>query len=172
MVVKNHNDNPRSSFRPAQCRNEENVMAEVKATVHYGGNDFFVGISPAGHAMVMETNGDRASAVTPIELLLTAVGACMASDVVDILRKKRETVTDYRIEVTGTRRSDFPCSFESIKLHHVLIGENLSEQAVKQALDLSDTNYCSVAATLRPTAAVSVTFEILQTRTATNEVHA
>jgi uncharacterized OsmC-like protein len=53
-------------------------MAELKATVHYGGNDFFIGISPAGHALVMETNGERASAATPIEILLTAVGACMA----------------------------------------------------------------------------------------------
>ncbi len=78
-------------------------MAEVKSIVHYGGNDFFIGISPGGHAQVMETNGERASAATPIELLLNAVGACMASDVVDILRKKREIVTDYRVEVCGTQ---------------------------------------------------------------------
>ncbi len=84
------------------------------------------------------------------------------SDVVDILRKKREVITGYRIEVTGTRRSDFPRSFETIRLHHVLTGENLSEQAVKQALDLSNTKYCSVAATLRPTANISVTYEIQQ----------
>jgi hypothetical protein len=61
---------------------------------------------------VMETNGDRAFAVTPIELLLIAVGGCMASDVVDILRKKRQFVSDYKVEVIGERREDFPRSFQ------------------------------------------------------------
>jgi putative redox protein len=137
-------------------------MAEMKAVVHYGENDFFIGISPGGHSSIMETNGERASAATPIELLLIAVGGCMASDVVDILRKKREKVTDYRIEVTGQRREDFPRSFKTIKLHHVIKGDALSELAVKQAIELSDSKYCSVAGTLRPSAEVSVTFEVLQ----------
>ncbi len=137
-------------------------MAEMKTTVHYGGNDFFIGISPAGHAQVMETNGDRASAATPIELLLIAVGGCMASDVVDILRKKRQIVSDYKVKVVGERREDFPRSFKSIKLHHILTGESLSENAVKQAIELADSKYCSVAATLRPTAEISVTFEVVE----------
>jgi putative redox protein len=137
-------------------------MAELKSIVQYGGNDFFIGTSPGGHAQVMETNGERAAAPTPLEVLLTAVGACMASDVVDILKKKREVLTDYRIEVTGTRRETFPRSFETIKLHHVLTGEGLSETAVKQAIELSDSKYCSVAATLRPTADVTISFEIVE----------
>ena len=137
-------------------------MAETKATVHYGGNDFFIGISPAGHAQVMETNGDRAAAATPIELLLIAVGGCMASDVVDILRKKRQFVSDYKVEVIGERREDFPRSFKSIRLHHILTGESLSESATKQAIELSNSKYCSVAATLRPTAEISVTFEVVE----------
>ena len=85
----------------------------------------------------------------------------MASDVVDILRKKHEEITGYKIEVTGERREDFPRSFKSIKLHHILTGESLSESAVKQAIELSDSKYCSVAATLRPTADVSVTYQIV-----------
>jgi putative redox protein len=141
-------------------------MAETKATVHYGGNDFFIGISPAGHAQVMETNGERASAATPIELLLIAVGGCMASDVVDILRKKREQVTDYRVEVRGERREESPRSFKRIQLHHILTGPDLSKKAVQQAIELSDAKYCSVAATLRPTAEVSVTFEVVQAASA------
>ena len=137
-------------------------MAELKATVHYGENDFFIGISPGGHSSIMETNGERASAATPIELLLIAVGGCMASDVVDILRKRREAVSEYRIEVTGERREEFPRSFKTIRLHHVLTGESLSESSVKQAIELSDSKYCSVAATLRPTAEVTVSYEIVQ----------
>jgi len=137
-------------------------MADLKATVHYGGNDFFIGISPSGHSMVMDTNGERRSAATPVELLLIAVGGCMGSDVVDILRKKRERVTDYRVEIRGERRTDFPRSFSKIQLHHIIKGHNVSEAAVKHAIELSDSKYCSVAATLRPTAEISVTFEVLQ----------
>ena len=137
-------------------------MKELKATVHYGGNDFFIGISPGGHAQTIETNADRRNAATPIELLLIAVGSCMASDVVDILRKKREHVTDYRIEVKGERREDFPRSFKKIQLHHILTGYGLSSSSVEQAISLSDSKYCSVAATLRPSAEISVSFEVLQ----------
>jgi putative redox protein len=137
-------------------------MAEMKASVHYGGNDFFIGISPGGHAQVMETNGERASAATPVELLLVALGGCTGSDVVDILRKKREQITDYRIELHGERRTDSPRSFKKIRLRHIIKGRNISEAAVKQAIELSDSKYCSVAATLRPTVEISVSFEIIQ----------
>lgn len=64
------------------------------------------------------------------------------------------------------RRSELPRSFEKISLHHVLTGENLSELAVKQAIELSDSKYCSVAASLRPSARVDVTFEVLQVQQA------
>jgi putative redox protein len=136
-------------------------MAETKATVHYGGDDFFIGISPGGHAQVMETS-DRNAAATPVELLLVALGGCTGSDIVDILRKKREQITDYRIEVHGERRTDFPRSFKKIRLRHIIKGHNLSEAAVKHAVELSDSKYCSVAATLRPTVEISVSFEIVQ----------
>jgi len=137
-------------------------MADSKATIHYGGNDFFIGISPGGHSLVMETDGERHSAATPVELLLIALGGCMGADIVEILRKKREEVTDYRVEVRGERREDFPRSFKKIQMHHIIKGRNVSEKSVKQAIELSDTKYCSVAASLRPTAEISSTFEILQ----------
>lgn len=136
-------------------------MAETKATVHYGGNDFFIGIGPGGQALVMETNGERGSAPNPAELLLIAIGGCMGSDVVDILRKKHEQVTEYRIEVQGERRVDFPRSYKKIRLHHVVKGPNVSEDSVKQAIELSNSKYCSVAATLRPTAEISVSFDVV-----------
>lgn len=141
-------------------------MAEIKATVHYGGNDFFIGISPGGHALVMETNGERASAATPVELLLVALGGCTGSDIVDILKKKREQVTDYRIEVHGERRTDFPRSFKTIRIRHIIKGRNISEAAVKHAVELSDSKYCSVAATLRPAAEISMTYDIVEEKSA------
>ena len=135
-------------------------MAEMKATVHYGGNDFFVGISPRGHAQVMETNSERGAAATPVEMLLIALGGCTGSDVVTILRKKREHVTDYRIEVSGERRTDHPRSFTTMHLRHIIKGKNISASAVQQAIELSEQKYCSVAATFRPTVSISSSYEI------------
>ena len=137
-------------------------MSDNKAIVHYGGNGFFIGISPGGHSLIMETDGVRASAATPVGLLLIAVGGCTGVDVVEILRKKREQVTDYRIEVRGERRETFPRSFKKIQLHHIIRGPNVTEKSVKQAIELSDSKYCSVAAALRPTAEISMTFEVVR----------
>lgn len=136
-------------------------MAEVTAMVYYGGNNFFVGVGPGGQALVMETDGHRGSAPSPVDLLLIALGGCMGSDVVEILGKKRERVTDYRIEIQGERREDFPRSYKKIKVHHVVKGPNVSEDSVKQAVELSNSKYCSVAATLRPTAEISVSFDVI-----------
>ncbi len=62
----------------------------TKATVHFAGNDFFVGVTSSGHAQAIETNSERASAATPMELLLIALGSCTAVDVISILKKKRQ----------------------------------------------------------------------------------
>ena len=134
---------------------------ESKAVVHFAGNDLFVGISPSGHAQVMETNHERASAATPVELLLIALGGCTAVDVVTILRKKREKLTDYRVEVRGERRAEHPRSYTRLFVRHILRGRKLSEKAVAQAIELSETKYCSVAATLRPTVEIVSSYEIL-----------
>lgn len=136
-------------------------MNESKATIHCAGDELFIGISPSGHAQVLDTNHDRASAATPVELLLIALGSCTAVDVVSILTKKREKVTDYRVEVTGTRREEHPRSFTRMDVRHILRGHNLSAKAVEQAIELSEEKYCSVAATLRPTVEIVSSYEII-----------
>ena len=75
-----------------------------KATVHFAGEDFFVGVTPSGHAQAIETDSSRGTAATPMELLLLALGSCTGVDVIAILKKKRQEVSDYRIEVSGHRR--------------------------------------------------------------------
>ncbi len=132
------------------------------AIVHYAENGFFIGITPSGHALAVETDSKRGVAPTPMELLLVALGSCTAVDVIGILRKKREQVTDYRVEVKGERREDYPRSYKRLQVHHVIKGHNISPQAVAQAIELSETKYCSVAATLRPTAEILSTFETIE----------
>ena len=134
---------------------------EAKAIIHYAGNDLFVGISPSGHALTLDTNHDRASAPTPMELLLIALGSCSAVDVISILEKKREDVTDYRVEVRGERRDDHPRGYKRMEVRHIVRGRNISDKSVTQAIELSETKFCSVAATLRPTAEIVSSFEIV-----------
>ena len=135
---------------------------ETKAIVHFAGNDFFVGVTPSGHAQAIETNSERAGAATPMELLLLALGSCTGVDVISILEKKRQHVTDYRIEVSGERREDFPRSYTELHVKHIVRGHDISEQAVASAIELSDTKYCSVAATLRGSAKIISSYEITE----------
>jgi putative redox protein len=132
-----------------------------KAVVHYAGNDLFIGISPSGHAQTLDTDHERASAATPMELLLIALGSCTAVDVISIMQKKRQQVADYRVEVRGERRAEHPRSYTRIEVRHIVRGRNINEKSLAQAIELSETKYCSVAATLRPTAEIVSTYEII-----------
>jgi putative redox protein len=122
----------------------------------------FLGITPSGHALALDTDKTRSAAPSPVELLLVALGACTAPDVVGILAKKRQRVTNYVIEVSGVRRDEHPRSFTSMKIHHILTGRSLSPKAVAHAIELSENKYCSVAATLRPAVEIQSSFEIIE----------
>lgn len=135
---------------------------DPKAVIQWKGNDLFVGNTPSNNEVVIDTDHLRHSAPSPMELLLLALGSCTGVDVVSILKKKRQDVTDYRLEVRGERRDDYPRSYKRLKVHHIVTGRNISEQSVAQAIELSETKYCSVAATLRPTAEIVSTFEIIE----------
>jgi putative redox protein len=152
---KNKKDNPKEHI----MTRAENVY---KATIQYAGDEFFIGTSPSGHAQAIDTKGERKSAPTPMEMLLVSVGACTAVDVVSILEKKRQTIINYRVEVTGERRDEMPRAFTKFHIHHIVYGRDVSARAVEQAIELSDTKYCSVAATVRPQAEITTSYEIIE----------
>ncbi len=132
------------------------------AVISFAGDDLFVAISPSGHAQTIETVSARNSAATPMELLLLALGSCTGVDVISILKKKRQHVTDYRIEVSGERRADYPRSYTRLHVKHIVRGRGVSPEAVARAIELSDTKYCSVAATLRGAAEIVTTYEVIE----------
>ena len=132
-----------------------------KAVVRYAGDDYFIGIPPSGHAQIMDASSRRNAAPTPLENLLVAVAACTAYDVQSILKKKRQDVTDYRVEIEGHRKADRPQAFIKFHIKHIVSGTNISEKAVSDAIELSNNVYCSVAATVRPTAKITTSFEIV-----------
>lgn len=135
-------------------------MNNTHAVVHYAGNDYFIGVPPSGHAIPLDINHERSSANGPLELLLVALGGCTAADVISVLKKKREQVTGYRVEVRGERREEHPKAFTKFEVRHFVRGRGVSKENVAKAIELSNTKYCSVAATLRPAAEIVTSFEI------------
>ncbi len=138
------------------------AVGNPKAIIELKDTDLFVGHTPSGHSVLLDTDHNRNSAPTPMELLLVALGSCTGVDVVSILRKKRQGVSAYRVEVSGERRAEHPRSYSRMEVHHIVTGRNISGQSVAQAIQLSEETYCSVAATLRPTAEIVSSFEIIE----------
>jgi putative redox protein len=137
-------------------------MKNTHAVIQYSGDDYFVAVPPSGHAIPLDINGERSNASGPLELLLVALGGCTGADVINVLKKKREQVTDYRIEVRGERREEHPRSFRKMEVRHIVRGRRISPDSVAKAIELSTNKYCGVAATLRPTVEIVTSFEILE----------
>jgi putative redox protein len=120
----------------------------------------FVGIDSTNHAVVL-SSVDEGIGVKPSDLLLLAVAACTAVDVVAILEKKRMPLASLEITSSGEQDADPPWTFRKVHLHFKLSGKDLTEKAVAQAIELAHEKYCSVAATIRDTAQITTDFEIL-----------
>ncbi len=131
-----------------------------KTTVRWVGERTFVGTDSRQHSVVL--SGDQPPrGVSPSEMLLVALSACSAYDVVDILEKKRKTVTQLEVTADGERGEDPPWAYRTIHVHYRIVGKDLTEKAVAQAIELSEEKYCSVAATVRGVAEISTSFEIV-----------
>ena len=132
-----------------------------KATVRYAGDGFFIGTPPSGHAQIMDSKGDRRAAPTPLEMLLVSVAACTALDVQSILAKKRQDVTGYDVFVEADQAEEPPAVFTRIRIRHMVTGHDIDEEALKQAIRLSEEKYCAVGNMLNKNAAVATTYEIV-----------
>jgi len=135
------------------------IEGKLRLTTVEGEGRQFVAESGTGHAVVMDdAHGDTGP--KPIELALLALGGCTAFDVISILRKKRQKVTGYEIELRAEQNPEPPNYFTRIEVKHRLHGE-IDPGAVERALWLSETKYCSVGAMISKTAKIVNTFEIL-----------
>ena len=126
----------------------------LEATVTWSGEEQFLAVGPSGHALVMDAERQRNTGPGPMELLLLALGGCSGSDVVSILKKKRQPLTGLFISLQGERAAEPPTVWTSIKIHFRVVGKGIDPRAVTHALELSRTKYCSVAATLSHTAQI------------------
>jgi putative redox protein len=130
------------------------------ATVKWVGEEQFLATLPSGHAVPIDSNREHNSAPGPMELMLAALGSCTATDIVVILAKKRQKLESLEIIISGERAAQPPTVWTKLEVLYRLRG-TLDEQAVARAIELSETKYCSAAATLRKTAELTYRYEIL-----------
>lgn len=127
------------------------MSSTMSATVKLARGTSFVATSGSGHAMTLDTSvehGGTDLGPSPMELLLLGLGGCTGMDVIAMLRKARQDVTDYEVQVQGERADTHPKVYTHIVVTHVVRGRNLSVRIISRAVELSATHYCPAAATL------------------------
>lgn len=137
----------------------------MKARVKWLENACLVGESGSGHTVVLdgaEEIGGRNIGIRPMELILIGLGGCTAMDVLSMLKKSRQDITDCDIEIEAERSDGVPKVFTKIHVHFIVTGKNLKDAHVKRAVDLSAEKYCSVSMMLGKTAEITHDYEIIE----------
>ncbi|MDA8273111.1 MAG: OsmC family protein [Deltaproteobacteria bacterium] len=116
-----------------------------------------------GYSVLLDTSkeaGGNDEGIKPTDLILAGLAGCSSMDIVSILKKKRQNITDYRVNVTGERAETHPRVFTKISIIYEIKGKNIDEQAVKRAIELSKDKYCSVWAMLKNAALIEWSYKI------------
>jgi putative redox protein len=132
----------------------------IEANVQWTDHDRFIGISSSRHSIAVDA-GKEKTANSPMELVLIGLCGCTATDVVGILRKKREPFTSLEVHARGERAPEPPTVYTSIHLTY-RVGGKVSPKAMEDAVRLSEEKYCSVAAMLNKTAKITYSIEYLK----------
>lgn len=120
-----------------------------ETTVQHLVDKRFVGLGPDGMRVMIDGESHAKTGMSPMQLVLNAVGACAAYDVVEMLRKRRLEIRDYRIELEGERADGTPSPFTRIRARHVFDVPGLDEKTARRFVELATDKYCSVAASLK-----------------------
>ncbi len=137
----------------------------MKATVRWAGKASFEGISESGHSVIMDGSpdiGGENRGPRPMEMLLLGLGGCTSIDVMLILGKGRQDVTDCVVQIDAERAPAEPKVFTKIHVHFVVSGRRLDPKRVEKAIHLSAGKYCSASIMLGKTAAITHDFEIVE----------
>jgi len=135
----------------------------MKARIKWAGEASFVGETESSHAVVMDgppEMGGRNIGPRPMEMLLLGMGGCTAFDVVHIMKKCRQQITDCIAEIEAERASTDPKIFTKIHIHFIVSGKNLKTDQVERAIKLSAEKYCSASIMLGKSADITHDFEI------------
>lgn len=140
----------------------------MRATVKWVDEVSFIGQSGSGHSVVIDGPphaGGQNTGMRPMEMVLLGLGACTSFDVVSILKKSRQDVTDCRAELEAERAEEIPQVFTRIHVHFVVSGRELKVPQVERAVKLSAEKYCSASIMIGKTAHITHDFEIVETGT-------
>jgi putative redox protein len=135
----------------------------------------FMAESGSGHSVNMDASLEHGGAdlgFRPMELLLVGLAGCTAMDVISILRKKRQDLRDYTVIVHGARAEADPKVFTDITVEHCVFGHAIDPEAVRRAIELSESRYCGAGAMLGKTARLTHTFRILEDDGSESGAHA
>jgi putative redox protein len=136
------------------------ISGSVTLTDPAGTHKQFVASDSRGHDFLIDDAAGN-TGPKPIELIAIGLAGCTAFDVIGILRKKRQEVTGYEVKVEADQRPDPPNVFTRIRVRHIVTGADISEQAVQDAIHLSESKYCSVSAMLQLSAEIETTYQIV-----------
>lgn len=137
----------------------------MKARVKWVEQVSFLGETGSGHAVLMDGSpeaGGRNLGPRPMEMLLLGAGGCTSFDVIAILKKSRQAVSDCYVEIEAERATEDPKVFTKIHLHFVVKGKDIKAEVVERAIKLSAEKYCSASIMLGKTADITHDFEIVQ----------
>ncbi|MDH3639295.1 MAG: OsmC family protein [Gammaproteobacteria bacterium] len=137
----------------------------MHATVNWVDGVSFTATADSGHTVTLDGPPDHGGlnrGARPMEMVLMGMGGCTAFDVLLILRKSRQEVTDCRVELDAERADSEPKVFTRIHAHFVVTGRGLKESAVKRAIQLSAEKYCSASIMLGKTAQITHDYEIVE----------
>ncbi len=130
------------------------------ATVKWVGGEKFSATGPSGHAVAFDSDRESNTAPGPMDMVLMALGACTATDVVIILEKKRQKLESLEVVCSGERAAEPPRVWVKLDVLFRLRG-SVDEAALQRAIELTKEKYCSIAAMLKKTAEISWRYEIL-----------
>ncbi len=137
----------------------------MKTTIKWAGDASFSAQSESGHTLIMDgppDHGGKNAGPRPMEVVLMGMGGCTAFDVVHILRKGRQDVTDCEAQIEAERATEDPKVFTRIHIHFVVRGRKLNAAQVERAIKLSAEKYCSASIMLGKTADITHDFDIIE----------
>jgi len=135
----------------------------IEINASWDGADGYIGENQAGATVLMGKDKDGKPGIGPMQMLLVGLAGCTMMDVIEIMRKKRQTPVDFRVKVRGNQRlTEYPYHYTEFQIEFLLWGDNLVEKDVAQAIQLSEEKYCSVGGTLSKAGPIHSTFRILK----------
>ena len=135
----------------------------MDAKVTWDGDLRFTGVAESGYAVKMDSQSGPESGVGPVEMTVLALGGCTAMDVISILAKKRQQVSEFHVAVHAERATDYPKVITSAELEYVVAGQGIEEASLLRAIELSAKQYCPVYAMLRRAFPIVLKYSILET---------